>query len=72
MQITANYASTCPGCGQRIQVGQFVEWTKGQKARCLPCARRPAETNVAYTGPSKICPNPRDCGDPSCAGDCGY
>ena len=33
MVITAKFASVCPCCNARIEVGSKVEWTKGSKAR---------------------------------------
>jgi hypothetical protein len=41
MIITAKFASICPCCNVRIDVGSKVEWSKGSKAR-----------HVACTGPS--------------------
>lgn len=38
MTITAKFASVCPCCNQRIQIGSKVEWSKGSKARHVACA----------------------------------
>lgn len=37
MVITAKFASVCPACNARIEVGSKVEWTKGEKARHVSC-----------------------------------
>lgn len=38
MIITAKYASVCPVCRQRIQVGSRVRWSKGSQAQHTACA----------------------------------
>ena len=38
MTIRAKYAGTCGECGQAIQVGAQVEWSKGSPARHTACA----------------------------------
>jgi hypothetical protein len=52
MTITAKFASLCPVCSQRIQIGESVEWQKGQKARHITC---PARQN-SQRGHSDECP----------------
>lgn len=41
MIITAKFASVCPCCSARIDVGTKVEWSKGSKARHVTCASAP-------------------------------
>lgn len=38
MIITAKFASICPTCSQRIDVGSKVEWSKGAKALHVACS----------------------------------
>jgi hypothetical protein len=38
MVITARFASFCPCCNARIDVGSKVEWSNGSKARHVACA----------------------------------
>lgn len=42
MIITAKFASICPCCNARIEVGSKVEWSRGEKARHVACAGKPA------------------------------
>ena len=42
MIITAKFASTCPCCSQRIEVGSKVNWAKGTKASHVACGHAPA------------------------------
>lgn len=44
MIIRAKFPSTCPGCGERIRVGEQVEWARGTKARHVACAPGRAPT----------------------------
>lgn len=37
MIVTAKFASVCPCCNARIDVGSKVEWSKGAKARHVTC-----------------------------------
>jgi hypothetical protein len=37
MVITAKFASICPCCNARIEVGSKVEWEKGSKACHVAC-----------------------------------
>lgn len=37
MQINARFASVCPVCQDRIQVGTLVEWSRGNKAKHVTC-----------------------------------
>lgn len=46
MIITAKFSSTCPKCGQYIDVGSKVEWSKGAKAVHVKCP-----TGVASSSP---------------------
>lgn len=39
MIITAKFASVCPCCNARIEVGSKVEWTKGSRASHVSCGR---------------------------------
>lgn len=39
MKITAKYSSVCPVCCGYIDVGEDIEWTRGQKARHILCAQ---------------------------------
>lgn len=51
MIIVAKFASFCPCCNASIRVGNKVEWSRGEKARCVGCAGKPAITrSVARTG----------------------
>jgi hypothetical protein len=47
MIITAKFASVCPCCSTRITVGEKVEWSKGEKARHVRCAGKPAVASTA-------------------------
>lgn len=47
MVITAKFSSTCPCCSEPITVGSKVEWSKGQKARHVACAGKPAVASTA-------------------------
>ena len=77
MNITARFASSCPCCRTVIQPGTTVEWSKGAPARHTACQAAPA-SSAASPAPRAArrsnyrCPNPRDCGDPCCDGNCGY
>jgi hypothetical protein len=44
MVIIAKFASVCPCCSQRIEVGSKVEWTKGSKARHVACSAAPTRS----------------------------
>lgn len=48
MVIRAKFNSRCPKCGQYINAGDEVNWTKGEKATHVTC---PATTNGG--GPKK-------------------
>jgi len=37
MTITARYQTRCPSCGLMIQVGDDIEWERGQKAAHVSC-----------------------------------
>lgn len=56
MLITAKFNSTCPKCGQYINVGTQVNWEKGQKAthaKCpntKPTVKTASETETPTTG----------------------
>lgn len=53
MTITARYSSYCPCCHQPIDVGDQVEWVKGQKARYTKCpATRKAPAVASSSAPS--------------------
>ena len=74
MNITARFASSCPCCRRPIMAGSTVEWSKGSPARHTACVASPAVTTApsARRASNYRCPNPRDCGDPTCDGSCGY
>lgn len=38
MTITAKYRSWCQACSQRINAGDRIDWTKGQRPRHARCA----------------------------------
>lgn len=42
MIITAKFASVCPCCSVRIDVGSKVEWSKGAKVVHVACAGKSA------------------------------
>jgi hypothetical protein len=46
MVITAKFASVCPCCGMRVEVGSSVEWSKGEKARHVKCSPTSAPTSA--------------------------
>jgi len=75
--ITAKFASKCPLCGHQIQASTLVIWKPGEKARHVDCGSATPTTSTTQKEPPKRranwrCPNPRDCGDPTCDGNCGY
>lgn len=41
MIITAKFAAVCPCCSGRINAGDRIEWSKGEKARHVSCAGKP-------------------------------
>lgn len=53
MIITAKFASVCPCCSSRIDVGSRVEWSKGEKARHVACSTAPGARVVA-SAPARI------------------
>lgn len=53
MIITAKFASVCPCCSQRIQVGSEVEWTKGSAATHKACAQGSATTARPSRAPAR-------------------
>ncbi len=57
MIITAKFASVCPGCNARIDIGSKVEWTRGAKARHVGCSSAAA---VAVAAPRSY-PRRVDC-----------
>ena len=58
MIITAKFASVCPCCSQRIDVGSKVEWTKGSKARHVACTGSAAKSSAPARRSS---PRRQDC-----------
>ena len=66
MIITARFASLCPCCNSRIEVGSEVEWSKGAKARHVSCPS--GSTSVRETtAPHTTSRRPwRPCGYPGC------
>jgi hypothetical protein len=51
MLITAKFASVCPCCSQRIQVGSKVEWSKGSPAKHTACAQ--GSTSTVSAAPAR-------------------
>jgi hypothetical protein len=72
MTITARFASICPCCQTRIIAGSQVEWSRGSPARHVSCSPALAQAPRTVRAANSRCHNPRDCGDPTCDGDCGY
>jgi hypothetical protein len=55
MVITAKFASFCPCCSARIEVGSKVEWSRGEKARHVTCtgsAKPSAAKSRGFVGTS--------------------
>jgi hypothetical protein len=50
--ITAKFASVCPCCNGRIQVGSQVEWSKGAKAKHVACPAAPAASESSKSSAS--------------------
>lgn len=49
MIITAKFASVCPTCSGRIDVGMKVEWSKGSRAAHAACAgSTPNSAPISY------------------------
>jgi|SRR5215472_6602306 len=46
MTIRAKFASICPTCGERIEIGTVVEWERGQKATHVDCEPKAEEPQV--------------------------
>jgi hypothetical protein len=63
MVITAKFASVCPACNARIEVGSKVEWSKGEKARHVSCGG-----SSAAAAPSS---SPTTAAKPGCCTKCG-
>lgn len=67
MKIQARFESRCPACGDRIQVGSTVEWSKGSAARHVDCqkarAERPVQA-VAPAAPAKVARVPAEADAP--------
>lgn len=61
MVITAKFASVCPACNARIEVGSKVEWSKGEKARHVSCGSSTAAAPQSSTATAK----------PGCCTKCG-
>lgn len=53
MIITAKFASVCPCCSSRIDVGSKVEWARGEKARHVACSKAPGARIVA-SAPARV------------------
>jgi hypothetical protein len=45
MVIKAKFASVCPCCSKKIEVGSKVEWSKGNKAMHAECFNKPVKTD---------------------------
>ena len=70
MVITARFASFCPCCNARIDVGSKVEWSKGSKARHVACTGPSVASTVraASSSPRPTSRHPwRPCGYPGCS-----
>ena len=78
MIITAKFASVCPCCSARIDIGSKVEWSKGAKAVHVACAGKaaPVATHepLSLDGESAIRARSQRGHGPAvrlCAGGCG-
>lgn len=69
MVITARFASFCPCCNARIEVGSKVEWSKGAKARHVACAGSAPSSQIRVAStPRPTSHRPwRPCGYPGCS-----
>lgn len=78
MRTTAKYTGYCSLCGCTFQAGDEIEWSRETKSRHTTCTvdiagLRPRTTRYAGRPSSaRTCPNPADCGNPACRGECGY
>jgi hypothetical protein len=55
MTIFAKFASTCPKCQHPINVGDKIDWARGQKAAHIVCPAAPIHAvNVAPSLPSAV------------------
>jgi hypothetical protein len=74
IMVSANYSPgmkcICKQCGQTVTDVACREHPHAGIDLISP--PRAAQPTARATSSRSRCPNPRDCGDPSCAGDCGY
>ena len=68
--MNARYPGICKACRNPIAVGQAINYEPGNVTH-VRCADPGISPRVTRRPVSK-CPNPSDCGDPTCQGDCGY
>jgi hypothetical protein len=72
-KIMAKFAGRCCVCGESFPAGTMVLWEKGRGSQhvhdCKPAVKPVA---VIARRANSRCPNPRNCGDPTCDGSCGY
>lgn len=58
MIITAKFPAVCPCCSGRINAGDKIEWSKGEKAKHVGCAGKPV-TKSASAAPAYRARRPR-------------
>lgn len=51
MTITAKFPGACPCCNGRINPGDKVEWSKGEKARHASCSSSSATASARPSSP---------------------
>lgn len=71
MVINAKFASFCPCCSARIEVGSKIEWSRGEKAKHVACVGTPVALRRAPVSPriqttSRRGRAWRPCGYPGC------
>ena len=70
--MKALYAGTCHKCNKRFPAGTDINYAQGAASH-VDCASAPeAPAAAPKRAANWRCPNPSDCGDPSCDGKCGY
>ncbi len=47
MTIMARYVGTCGRCGGQIQIGDRIEWERGERSSHVTCPKRPAQLGAA-------------------------
>jgi len=72
MKIQAKFATVCPTCSNRIEVGADVEWSRGEKARHIVCPSATATKSATAAPVNRTVNRParksnwRPCGYPGC------